>query len=123
MDRYSHPDTLGLMIVIPGLTADGEQAARAIMNNDDRFLYFPAHEIVLRLRSEGYISELPTGRSISDPIIIVSEEGIYSACMELDDYTRAPVGVWPGPSNRRCRNQRSFCWRSTSGRRGYKLQT
>lgn len=94
VERYTNPDILGLMVVVPKLTAQGEEKARAISVHDKRFLYLPAEEIVERLRKEGHVTDTPVQVvHSSDPAIVITQDGIFSACMELHPDTRAPARV------------------------------
>jgi hypothetical protein len=94
VERFSEPETLGLMVVIPRLVAEGAEKAAEIAANDKRFLYVPGDEIISRLKSERLLSESP--RDVphqSDPAVIVTSDGVYSATIELNASSRAPSRV------------------------------
>jgi hypothetical protein len=97
IERFTKPDALGLMMVVPGLTQDGQATARAIEKSDSRFQYMDADAIVKALQSEGLIAPAPVGiDNLSDLAIVVTEDATVSAALEIDAQTRAPkqVVVW-----------------------------
>lgn len=98
VERYKDPDILGLMFVIPRLTSEGEEKAREIETHDSKFRYFNAESVVNLLSTEKYLATCPIDIEFhSDPAIIITKDGIYSAQIELDAQTRAPSRViaWP----------------------------
>ncbi|CAH0126500.1 hypothetical protein SRABI83_00095 [Arthrobacter sp. Bi83] len=97
IERFTTPDALGLMMVVPGLTPSGQQAARAIELKDKNFKYMDVEAITDALDGEGLIVDAPVPLSLpSDFAVVVTEFGIYSAALELDTHTRLPVraAVW-----------------------------
>ncbi len=102
VERFDDADALGLMVVLPRLTPDGEEKARAITRQDGKFLYLPADAIVERLKSEGLITSPPfTSRTTSDPAVVITADGTYSAVLELDPESRVPIQVlcWAASGN------------------------
>ncbi|HEY3546625.1 MAG TPA: restriction endonuclease [Propionicimonas sp.] len=94
VERFDTPDTLGIMVAVPSLTADGEEKARAITEKDPRFMYLSADDVVERLRQEKLLSEIPAaGLETSDPAVVVTADGTYSSVIQLDDVTRNPARV------------------------------
>lgn len=94
VERFTDPGTLGLMVVVPRLTPEGEEQARTITASDDHFLYLNAEAIGTRLREEKMISELPGSLGpTSDPAVVVTEDGTWSAALVLDQESRVPVSV------------------------------
>lgn len=94
VQRFSQPDALGLMIVSPRLTPEGEEQARRITEKDTNFLYIASDEIVSRLRQEKIVVDLPDPkRLVSDPATVLSMDGTYSAALELDPTSRSPTTV------------------------------
>lgn len=92
--RIKDPRTLGIMVALPRLTANGEEVARAIREHDRDFLYLPSDEIVARLHKEGLIDKSPTDLGeTSDPAVVISKDGTYSASLVLDPDSRRPVAV------------------------------
>jgi hypothetical protein len=97
LERYTTPDVLGLMMVIPSLTSDGQETAKTIARADQRFKYMDVESITELLKKARLISELPISLPLtSDFAVVVTEHGIYSAVLELDAHTRVPVraAVW-----------------------------
>ncbi|NKY09841.1 restriction endonuclease [Cellulomonas hominis] len=95
MQRFTTPDALGLMMVLPGLTAEGREAAKSIEGRDKSFRYMDADAIAESLASEKLVSDPPIeADQLSDLAIVVSEHGIFSAALEIDEQTRAPRRVW-----------------------------
>ena len=94
VERFSAPRTLGVMVAIPRLTGDGEQHARRIRENDPSFLYLAAEDIVERLAAEGLIRDAPSFLGlVSDPAVVITQDGIFSAALILDAASRLPVRV------------------------------
>lgn len=94
VERFEEPDTLGIIVAVPGLTAEGEEKARAIAAKDPRFMYLSADDIVERLRQERLLSEIPVvGVETSDPAVVVTADGTYSSAIQLDNSTRTPARV------------------------------
>lgn len=96
IERFTTPDALGLMIVVPSLTPSGQESAREIMSKDKRFKYWDVESITEALVKEGLIGNSPAPSLASDFAVVVTEYGVYSATLELDPETRLPVrtAVW-----------------------------
>lgn len=95
--RFTEPTAFGLLFALPRLTPDGEESARGIAENDDNFRYISAPLLAEALRQRGLVSDPPsTLTDTSDRAIVITEVGIYSACMVLDISERTPtsVAVW-----------------------------
>lgn len=92
--KFDNKDLTGLMMVIPGLTPDGQQAAKRITDSEKNFRYMDVDAIVNALEQEGLISAPPRGiPHQSDFAVVVTEHGIFSATIELDANTREPTRV------------------------------
>ena len=99
--RYKDPTTQGYFVVLPRLTANGKEQADEIASNDSGFKVLTARSVVDLLKSRQIIAECPISNIFSsDPAVIVSEHGVYAACMEVDANSRRPsrVLVW-SPDN------------------------
>ena len=95
--RYKAPNTQGYFVALPRLTANGKEQADEIAANDAGFKLLTARGVVDLLRSKKFIVECPiTNVLSSDPAVIISEHGVYAACLEVDDKSRTPsrVLIW-----------------------------
>jgi hypothetical protein len=102
VERFNDSDTFGLMVAVPKLTAEGEEKARAISRHDRKFRYLSAESIIGRLMEEHIVAILPvSGRVTSDPAVVITEDGTYSALIELDKDSRVPTRVlcWAASGN------------------------
>ncbi len=94
VERFDDPDTFGLIAVLPRLTPEGEEKAKAIRVKDKRFLYLSSHDIATRLLEEKLISPPPAEMGlVSDPAVVITSEGIFAASIRLDQDTRVPTEV------------------------------
>lgn len=94
LERFQNPDALGLMVVIPSLTADGQQSAKKIAAGDKNFRYMDSDEIAQALLSEELIAPNPAPTALdSDFTVVVTKHGTYCAVLDLDQNTRLPMGV------------------------------
>ena len=59
--RLAGTPIFGLFCALPRLTADGEESARAISQNDDSFRYLSANDLVLALRDMQMVVACPIG--------------------------------------------------------------
>jgi hypothetical protein len=97
VERFAEPGTLGLMVVVPRLTPEGEEQARTISASDEHFMYLNAEMVGYRLRQEGLITDLPVSMGpTSDPAVVVAADGICAAALLLDPTSRVPMSaaVW-----------------------------
>ncbi|MDG9677606.1 hypothetical protein [Micromonospora sp. DH14] len=100
MERFDEPKTHGFLFAIPRLVADGAEKAKAAERNDSKFHYFDAERIVGHLISRKLVrtesAALPGGLILSDPAIVISEEGLYSCVKSLDHESRRAdrIFVW-----------------------------
>jgi hypothetical protein len=100
--RYADPRTHGFFIALPRLTADGHQEAQRIAANDPKFTLMTANEVVHALSGVNEIAPMPVQPGLtSDPAVLITEHGIFSACVELHEATRTParVLVWGARDN------------------------
>ncbi|QCB51981.1 hypothetical protein E5720_16470 [Rhodococcus sp. PAMC28707] len=92
--RYTDPATQGFFVAIPRLTSNGQQLADLITKNDNSFRCLTSRSIVAFLKERRTIVDCPIdGILQSDPAVIVSAHGVYSACIELDRDKRTPLRV------------------------------
>jgi hypothetical protein len=97
VERFEKPSAFGLLCALPRLTPEGEEKARAIEREDSSFRYLSADTIARELEAAGMTSGLPPGIDLSsDPAIIITEDGVFRACLLLDEVERTPirVAVW-----------------------------
>ena len=93
-DRLVDRDTFGLMVVLPRLTPEGEEKARAISRLDSNFRYLNAEDVAGAVRELALIVDQPRGLSLtSDPALIITPDGEFSATLILDEVSRKPVSV------------------------------
>ena len=86
----------GFFVSLPRLTAQGEEQARAIAERDKSFFYLNSNDIVEKISSLGIIKsfqEVLGEELVSDHAIIVTEQGVFSACKGVDPVTRRAVSV------------------------------
>ncbi|WP_341869887.1 restriction endonuclease [Micromonospora arida] len=90
--RYEDNRTHGFFVAIPRLTAQGREQAELIASNDSDFTLLTALGIVDALKDRGEIVECPVPNIlISDPAVAITDEGVFSACLELEPQTRNPT--------------------------------
>jgi hypothetical protein len=95
--RFADPDAHGYFVALPRLTAEGTEQAAHIMERDNRFKALNASDVVDALRDLEIINEPPNSAGLtSDPAVVVTEHGVYSAVIALDPSTRTgtKVLVW-----------------------------
>jgi hypothetical protein len=94
IERFTDKAAFGVLCALPRLTADGQEKARAIEAHDAKFRYLSAEDLAAAMLQGGLITDPPgsVGQT-SDPAVIVSEHGIYAACIVLDNAERTPVRV------------------------------
>ncbi|MFE5770707.1 restriction endonuclease [Streptomyces sp. NPDC056485] len=89
--------TFGFMIALPRLTPDGEEKARTIAARDTNFRYLNSDDVVSAMRETGLLVDAPHDLgTTSDPAVIVTEDGVFSAAVILDPASRTPksITVW-----------------------------
>lgn len=97
IERFEDANAFGLMVALPRLTADGEEKAREIEVKDSAFKYLSANDIGTSLQRDGVVAGLPESVvDASDHSILITEHGVFAACIELDAAERTPkrVAVW-----------------------------
>lgn len=106
IERFDDPQAFGLLCALPRLTPEGQEKARAIEVRDSSFKYLSADDLVDAMLQGGLIADAPANLAdASDRAVIVTEHGVYSACIVLDSVERTPtqVAVWgvsePVPAN------------------------
>jgi hypothetical protein len=104
--RYADPNTHGYFVALPRLTSQGKEQADLISQNDSAFTVLTANGVISALEGIGKIDDCPErGLITSDPAVVVADEGIFSACLELNPSSRNPRrlliwanrGVVPSP--------------------------
>ena len=96
-DRLDGIDTFGVMFALPRLTADGGEKAREIARKDRNFRYLSADDLATALRRSSLIADVPEAISdSSDHAVVITEHGVFAACIVLDAAERTPtsVAVW-----------------------------
>jgi Restriction endonuclease len=105
--RFSQTDTHGFFVALPRFTAQGHEQARLIADTDKRFTYLAGPDVVDALNDLKILGESPLQDVLtSDPVVLVTEHGVFSACTELDERTRtamrvlvwARTGIVPAPA-------------------------
>lgn len=97
IERFDDSNAFGLMVALPRLTADGEEKAREIEAKDNAFKYLSANDIGVALQRDGVVAGFPAAVvDASDHAILITEHGVFAACVELDPAERTPsrVAVW-----------------------------
>ncbi|MGW1792972.1 nSTAND1 domain-containing NTPase [Streptomyces tubercidicus] len=92
--RNNTPDdrAQGFFVAVPRLTADGHEYARAITTHDEGFHLLTARDIADKLRERGWIVDCPLREPLtSDQAVVITEDGVHAACLELDANSRKPV--------------------------------
>ena len=89
VERYKSPKTHGFFVAIPRFTAPAREQADLIIANDPGFSVLTANGLADQLRQNGTIIDCPLpGILTSDYAVIISEAGIFGACLENDRATR-----------------------------------
>lgn len=90
--RYAKPETQGFFVALPKLTSNGQEQADLISAHDPRFKVLNAADVVELLKSRGTITPCPAVDILtSDPAVVVSDQGVYAACIELEPSSREPL--------------------------------
>ncbi|GAY15537.1 restriction endonuclease [Mycobacterium sp. shizuoka-1] len=100
--RYVDADLQGFFVAIPRLTGQGQEQAKLIEANDPRFRCLTGKNIYESLLERRSLVPCPVDLNLkSDDAVVISEDGIYAACIELDPGTRTPaqVYVWGSTGN------------------------
>lgn len=92
--RFDDPDTQGFFIALPRLTAEGQEQAALITERDNKFRLLTASTVVDILNEQQITGGPPSPLGVtSDPAVVVSEHGVFSAAIELDPVERTAVRV------------------------------
>lgn len=89
--------TFGFMVALPRLSPDGEEKARTISARDTSFRYLGEQDVLSALGDLEFIAKEPDGLgTVSDHAVVITEDGIFRACVALDGEARTPlyVAVW-----------------------------
>ncbi|WP_206489804.1 restriction endonuclease [Rhodococcus sp. KRD162] len=100
IERFKDEGIFGLFCALPRLTPDGQEKARAIEVEDSHFRYLSADDLAEALLQGGVITNPPASiTDLSDMAVVVTEYGVYAACIVLDNTQRTPVqtAIW-GPA-------------------------
>ncbi|MFI8995703.1 restriction endonuclease [Streptomyces sp. NPDC053542] len=94
----------GFFFALPRITQHGVEKARAIESKDTSFRYLNADSIADIVMQSGMTASAPSSISgvlSSDPAIVITEYGIYSAVKSLDPESRTTreVLVWGASGN------------------------
>ncbi|MEU7925089.1 DUF6042 family protein [Micromonospora sp. NPDC049107] len=97
--RLAEPETEGLLFALPGLSRSGAEQARTIQAKDSLFAYFDADRTADIARQLHMIEPLPAplrDRMLTDPALVITEYGVFSARVVLDTDTRqgTEIVVW-----------------------------
>lgn len=93
-ERLNEPDTFGLMVVLPRLTPEGEEKARAISSKDANFRYLNADDVAGAMRDLAMIVDEPSGFThTSDPALVITDDGEFAATVLLNEVTRSPISI------------------------------
>ncbi|MGJ5819931.1 nSTAND1 domain-containing NTPase [Paludibaculum fermentans] len=92
--RFNEPDTQGFFVALPRLTGEATEQSKHIMNRDLRFKSLIAQDVVDALTELGVVVPPPRDLGVtSDPAVVVSEHGVYSAVIELEPLQRTGLRV------------------------------
>lgn len=97
VERFDSPSAFGLFCALPRLTPEGEEKAKSIAKKDKSFRYLSAVHLTETLRQAGQVGDIPAKiTDYSDEAILVTDQGVYAACIVLDARERTPihVAVW-----------------------------
>lgn len=94
IERFSDPGSFGLMCALPRLTPEGQEKAREIQAVDPGFRYLSGDDLAEILLQAGLITNPPASiKDASDQAVLITEHGVYAACIVLDESERTPVSV------------------------------
>jgi Restriction endonuclease len=97
VERFEEPQAFGLLCALPRLTAEGQEKANAIAARDQNFRYLSANDLAGALRQAALVADPPSSvGEASDHAILVTERGIFGACIALHATSRTPthVALW-----------------------------
>jgi hypothetical protein len=92
--RFNEPDTQGLFLALPRLTADATEQSKQIESCDPHFKSLIAQDVVDALTELKIVTPPPRDLGLtSDPAVVISEHGVYSAVIELDPVLRTGIRI------------------------------
>ena len=97
VERFQNPDLHGLFVALPGMTGPGVEQASAIKSEDTAFTYLDAGGVRQQLEDLGLVTAPPSDIGLtSDPMVLITENGIFQAALRLDSDTRTgeSIVVW-----------------------------
>ncbi len=98
--RYAAPGTQGFFIALPRMTSSGQEQAELIEANDPDFKLLTSTGVVALLRSRRIITECPRPELLtSDLAVVITEDGVYSACLDVNPDSRLPRQVLAWAAN------------------------
>ena len=87
--RFAEPDVQGFFVALPRFTAEATEQARHIASRDAQFKTLISQDVVDALTELRIIVAPPHALGVtSDPAVLITEYGIYSAVIELDPVQR-----------------------------------
>lgn len=93
-ERLDTADVFGIMMAMPGLTSDGVEKARSLEMKDKNFRYLNAQDVVALLLQQKAIQSRPGPEVItSDFALVITDDGLFAAEIELDPTERTPLRV------------------------------
>lgn len=102
--RFDEPDIQGFFIALPRLTGDASEQSKHIEGSDGHFKALIAQDVVDALTELKIVTPPPRALGLtSDPAVVITEHGVFSAVIELDPVHRTGArilcwGTQPVPS-------------------------
>jgi hypothetical protein len=92
--RFNEPNTQGFFLALPRLTAEATEQSRHIEGRDPHFRSLIAQDVVDALMELKVVVPPPRDLGLtSDPAVVISEHGVYSAVIELDPVQRTGTRI------------------------------
>lgn len=92
--RFREGRIHGFFVALPRLTSDAQTESERIREHDPDFTVLTARDVVAALKDQREISDLPDSSLLtSDPAVVITQYGVYSASIELNQISRTPARV------------------------------
>lgn len=95
--RLEFPETVGMLVVTPGLNGPAHEKAKSISSRDPSFVILQASDIWDLLKESGQLNTIKDAPNRSDPAVIVHSDGIFAAAIETDPSDGRPNRVLLSP--------------------------
>lgn len=108
VSRLQEPETIGFLIVSPGLNGPANEQAKLIGGGDPRFKIIQARDIWRLLEEKKQLFPVESIHPLSDPAIVVHRDGVCAAAIETNSRDGRPSRVLLRPQQVRSEETRDL---------------